>query len=267
MKGLANEAAALQRWGNDVLVSLAFLTRLPVARWLPEPSGSLSQSMRGFPFVGLVLGLGAGLVFIVLHSLGFPALLCAVTALAVSIAATGGLHEDGLADTADGFGGGSGREEKLMIMRDSRIGTFGVIALVVTLIARTVSLGAAAGAAWYVPLCLLAATGAFSRALMVWLMATTETARADGLSATAGRPSGDATLAAMVAGLVLGGVLLMIASGVLAAILALAGGFLAAMAVRAGARRQIGGQTGDVCGAACVLAETVMLAIAAARFS
>src|SRR4029078_1043296 len=105
---------------------------------------------------------------------------------------------------------------------------------------RTVSLGAAASAAWYVPLCLLGATGAFSRALMVWVMATTEPARADGLSATAGRPSGDTTLAAMVAGLVLGGGLLIIASGLMAAILAMAGGFLVAMAVRAGARRQIG---------------------------
>ena len=79
--------------------------------------------------------------------------------------------------------------------------------------------------------------------------------------------TGDTTLAAMVAGLVLGGGLLIIASGLMAAILAMAGGFLTAMAVRTGARRQIGGQTGDGCGAAAVLAETAMLAIAAARFS
>ena len=102
------------------------LTRLPVG-WLAtsaEPA-RLADAVWAFPVVGAVVGAIGGAVFWVCARLGMPPAVAAVWTLASMLLVTGALHEDGLADTADGLGGGRTRERKLEIMRDSRIGTFG----------------------------------------------------------------------------------------------------------------------------------------------
>ncbi len=124
----------LRRLARDFVVAFQFLTRLPMPRVAFEP-GSLARSLVFFPVVGLALGAAAAL----LHSLILPHCSRLVAALAVLVALallTGGLHEDALADAADGFGGGRDREHILLILRDSRIGSFGALALIFSVLAR-----------------------------------------------------------------------------------------------------------------------------------
>jgi adenosylcobinamide-GDP ribazoletransferase len=124
----------MRRWVEDLLVAFQFLTRLPISRISYQPD-SLSRSAKLFPLVGLVVGLGAS----VLRHVLAPHLNRALVALFILtflVLITGGLHEDGLADTADAFGGGWNREQVLTILRDSRIGSFGALALVLSVLAR-----------------------------------------------------------------------------------------------------------------------------------
>ena len=120
----------------ETIAALHFLTRLPIpfVRTLDLPP--LAEAMRFFPLAGAIIGAITSAALIGLNMLGVPSLLAAALGLAVGVLITGALHEDGLADVADGFGGGRTREVRLEIMRDSRIGTYGTIALCLTFIAR-----------------------------------------------------------------------------------------------------------------------------------
>src|SRR5215471_7499109 len=115
---------------EDMATAVQFLTRLPLRR-LPYDSHALSRSAKYFPLVGLLMGvLGSVLyLWLVRH---LPPAMAALLTLAFLVLATGGLHEDGLADVADAFGGGWNRQQILAILQDSRIGTFGTLALLVS---------------------------------------------------------------------------------------------------------------------------------------
>ena len=142
-------------WWQDVGNALRFLTRIPVpqardsarSEFLDEVEEEaaagdapllkpLGRTVRAFPLIGALLGIAAGLAFAIATGLGLPVLVAGVIAIALLALATGALHEDGLADMADGFGGGHNAEKKLAIMRDSRIGAYGVITLVLVLAAK-----------------------------------------------------------------------------------------------------------------------------------
>ena len=119
---------------KDLLTAFQFLTRLPLRNVEFRPD-SLSRSVTFFPVVGLAVGLvGAWLQRLLTPHLSRP--LAALLVLTFFVLITGGLHEDGLADAADGFGGGWKREQILPIMRDSRIGSFGAIAIALSMLAR-----------------------------------------------------------------------------------------------------------------------------------
>jgi len=128
----------VKKAGSDFLAAVQFLTRIPTP-YLPYDPTSLSRAVKFFPVVGLIIGIAAAL----LHQLLAPHLSRLVTALLVItflVLLTGCLHEDGLADTADGFGGGSNREQVLVILKDSRIGSYGGVALTLSLLARVLLL-------------------------------------------------------------------------------------------------------------------------------
>jgi adenosylcobinamide-GDP ribazoletransferase len=245
----------------ETLLALSFLTRLPVPfiRTLDMPP--LAQAMRFFPLAGAIIGSISAGVLIAANMLGLPSLLAAAIALAIGTLVTGALHEDGLADVADGFGGGRTREERLAIMRDSRIGTYGTIALCLSYIGRAAIYETLSGAQPLTMLAFFAAAGAFSRALIVDLLWATRPARTDGLSVFAGRPSRRSALFSLVTGGI-GAALAVgfVASPEIAAIAIVAAGIMLA-ALRALAMRQIGGQTGDVCGAVQVLTEITILTV------
>lgn len=116
---------------NEVRVfftALMFLTRLPVPRWTDHRPEYLQQAPRYFPWVGLIVGsLTAGVYLLAVRV--FPAAIALVASMVSGILITGAFHEDGFADVCDGFGGGWTKEKILAIMKDSRLGTFGVIGL------------------------------------------------------------------------------------------------------------------------------------------
>jgi adenosylcobinamide-GDP ribazoletransferase len=175
------------------------------------------------------------------------------------VALTGAFHEDGLADTADGFGGGDDREAKLAIMRDSRHGSFAILALVFSIGLRATAL-AAIGDPLHAALGLVAAHAA-SRGVLPMTMFALAPARTDGLGFTAGRPSRAVAIIAAVIGAAIA--LAAFGPGRGAMALLLAGIAIALMAMLA--RRQIGGYTGDVLGAFQQIGEIVMLLAAAVR--
>ena len=249
------------------LVALRFLTQLPVpfVRRLDPPP--LKDSMAMFPVVGAVIGAITAMALILSNLAALPDLFCGLFALAVGALVTGAFHEDGLADMADGFGGGQSREDRLEIMKDSRIGTYGTLTLCLTLVARAALLTALLDLPPLTITVLLAGAAAFSRAMVVDLLWATRPARSDGLSVLAGRPGRYTTLAALAIGGVGAGAGASLTLAPAAGVLALVAAGLVLAMVRALAMRKIGGQTGDVCGAGQVLAETAMLAVYAATVS
>lgn len=240
----------------DFLNAAGLLTRLP----LPPagPARPFERSARAYPLVGLLVGVLAALAFAIFDGLGLEGWLAGFLTLGVTLLLTGALHEDGLADLADGFGGGRDRDEKLAILRDSRIGSYGVLALVLSLALRGLALGALADEE--LAAAALVAAHSFSRGLLPVLMVWQPLARGDGLAVMTGHArGGDAWTA-----LAIGAVVAWAALSFGAALLALVLGLVAVFAIGRLAERQIGGYTGDVLGALQQLLEILVLLIAVA---
>ena len=115
--------------------AIRFFTRLPVPRWVGHSSEALERSSRYFPLVGLIVGAIAALTF-ALTLLVWPKTLAVLAAMAITLYITGAFHEDGWSDMVDGFGGGWEKAQILKIMKDSRIGSFGAVALVMMLLTK-----------------------------------------------------------------------------------------------------------------------------------
>ena len=243
---------------RDLRDALSALTRLPVGPRGDHGARPLAEAAWAFPVVGAVVGGIGGAVFALAAWLGLPAPVAALLCVGGLVAVTGAFHEDGLADVADGFGGGWDRESKLEIMRDSRIGTFGVIAVVLSLGLRATAIAALAEPAAVASAVIVA--GAVSRAALLFVMRGVPPARTDGLGAGAGVPSGKGAAAAALLGL---------AAAIALLPLPVAGAAVVAVAVAAGAlavlaRRQIGGFTGDVLGAVQQVTEIAVLLVVCA---
>lgn len=247
----------MNEWFDDFKTAVAFLTRLP----MPHPDGAMPQNFvrahRMFPVVGALIGVVVGLLCLGLRSIGVPDLAAAALALGASAIITGALHEDGLADVADGFGGGRNLESKLEIMRDSRLGTYGAMILLVSFAAKLSAL-AAIPDGYVVPG--LMAAHALARGVLPAMSLNLPYARKDGLARNAGQP--DAVTASIAGGLALLIALLSLSwsNALWAALVAGVSG----LAIAWLALRQIGGQTGDVLGAMQQVGEIgVLLAVLA----
>src|SRR5262245_12660629 len=166
---------------DDIGICLSFYTRLPVRM---ADGRSFADAQWAAPVAGLAVGAIGWLAFFLADAFGLPPGISGALAVASTVFVTGALHEDGLADTADGLGGGGTRERKLEIMRDSRIGTFGALALLFSVLLRSAALSALASSS-LVFLALIASHAA-GRAVMPVFMRLVPPARADGLSANAG---------------------------------------------------------------------------------
>ncbi len=246
---------------RDTIRALRFFSRLPLPPLPGEQDAhaapDLARLMPAVPLAGLVLGGLAGVVLIVGASL-WPAPVAAILCVAAAVIMTGAFHEDGLADTADSLGGRS-VEKRLEIMKDSRIGTFGASALILSLglrVAAVTGLLAAAGAGRTA--LALAATGAISRTAALILAAHLPAARAGGVAHAAGMPTMDGWGRACLIAAALA-LLVWPAAGF--------GGVIASIAVAAGvatlaerfALRHVGGQTGDLAGATQQAVEIAVL--------
>jgi adenosylcobinamide-GDP ribazoletransferase len=239
---------------RDIALCLVFFTRLPLPHF-DFGDRKLAGAIWAAPIIGLIVAVLGALAYAVATRLGLAAGPAAALTLAATLLATGALHEDGLSDVADGFGGGKDRERKLEIMRDSRIGAYGAAALGMSLLLRWTALTEIDGA-WPVLLALIAAHMA-SRGLMDLLMHALPPARADGLSAGAGSVSRETV--AIGAAL---GVLALLCLGLSAAVTAIVLLALLFLAFRALCLNHIGGQTGDTVGALQQLAEIIVLLVA-----
>ena len=236
---------------QDILSGFGLLTRLP----LPHHQPVGAAAAWAWPLVGAVIGALAGLVGWATQGLG--AGVAAGIVLAAQALLTGAMHEDGLADTADGLWGGWTRERRLEIMRDSHIGSYGVLALLlVTLLRWSALTGLIAGGQWAAVI----AAGALSRVPMAVLMALMPNARRAGLSHSVGQPAFGTALVALVLALTLATVVVGPVATLLAALLAA----LPCAGLALLARARIGGQTGDILGASQQLAEAAVLAACAA---
>jgi len=227
---------------RDLRVCVLFLTRIPVGRIGGLEAADLGRAAWAFPLAGLMVGAIAGGALYFVAGAEVSPLGCALVALAVQALVTGALHEDGLADVADGMGAHD-RTRRLDIMRDSRIGAYGVLALIFSVGVRAAMIAGIPGPGYAVMTIIAAAM--FSRALLPAVMHAMPPARADGLSQNAGQPSvGGAAIAALIGALALFTLLpLSVALGAVALALVLGG------AVVWWAHKNLGGQTGDVLGA------------------
>src|SRR5258706_9106913 len=175
----------MNEWRDDFKTAVEFLTRLP----MPPPQGPMPQNFvrahRMFPVVGALIGAVVGLICLGLRYVGVPDLAAAALALGSSAILTGALHEDGLADVADGFGGGRDPAAKLEIMRDSRLGTYGALILLVSFAAKLSALAAIPDT---VVVQSLIAAHALARGVLPMMAASLPYARKDGPAANAGRP-------------------------------------------------------------------------------
>src|SRR5882762_8542728 len=250
----------MNEWFDDFKTAVAFLTRLP----MPHPDGAMPQNFvrahRMFPVVGALIGAAAGLLCLALRYIGVPDLAAAALALGASAILTGALHEDGLADVADGFGGGRDSAAKLEIMRDSRLGTYGALILMVSFATKLSALAALPDA---VVVQSLIAAHALARGVLPAMSMSLAYARTDGLAVNAGRPDPSTVAMAGVFALVIALLVLPWFDALGTALVAVA----AAIGMAWLAQRQIGGQTGDVLGGAEQVAETAILVMLAARLA
>lgn len=244
---------------EDIFACLRFWSRLPVPA---VGDANITRAIRMLPVAALVIALPAAVVLIIAHNvLSLPLPVCASLSIAALVATTGALHEDGLADTCDGLFGGATPARRLEIMRDSRIGAFGALALMLTIVVRIAALTALAGFSLALASAALLAGAALSRTVGLLPLSRLPAARTDGLGATAVRVDTDTLrTAGLLAALFLLMPLLAGASFprvVISSVLALGAAYLLIPL----ARDKIGGQTGDIAGAAQQTAEVTFLAI------
>lgn len=241
-----------QRWA-ELRLALGLLTRLPVGAITPCPP--MGAAVWAYPLAGIAPGLAAGLALWAAGAAGLPPGAAALLALAAGALVTGGLHEDGLADLTDGLSGGGTRERRLDIMRDSRIGSHGALALILATGLRAGALAALhGGAVLTVPL----AAAMVSRAGLGPVMRALPPARPGGLGDSAARGSSPARAGAGAA-IAAAGCLALLGMG--PAIAAMIAGTIATAGVSLLARARLGGYSGDVLGAAQVAAETAVLLV------
>lgn len=244
---------------SDILAVLGFFTRLPVSH-RPHEGRTFRDALWATPLAGFAVALIGALVFWLADALDVPHEPAAMLALAATILATGCFHEDGLADIADGFGGGHTVERKLEIMKDSRVGSYGAMALILSVGLRWSALSTLDNAGDV--LIALVAAHCASRALLPLFLRLVRPARdaglAAGLNAIPPKATGGAAMLGVVSLTPLGFGSFVVALGLLLS---------AFLFMRRLSIRQIGGQTGDVCGALQQIAEILLLLLAAATFS
>ena len=240
---------------RSIRAAVSFLTVLPVAN---ADGGAGTRLGRAyFPAIGALVGLVAGSVLVLVEAISTP-LLGAAAAVATLCLLTGAIHLDGLADSADGIFGRGDAARRLEVMRDPRLGSYGVTAVVAALLLQTAALAAMAPGRALVALVM---AGAMSRLAAALVIAWLPYVRSTGLGTAASTSSGRGI--DLAAGLAT--VLLVALLDWRRALVALALVAVAVVLVAGLARRRLGGVTGDVCGASAELSQLAVLLVFATR--
>lgn len=248
----------LKHWSRDLALALGFLTRLPVSpRGWPSDTDRV-RALRAYPLAGLLIGLTGGIVYALALWLNLPPLIAALLALATLMKLTGALHEDGLADMCDALGAPVERERRLEIMRDSRIGTTGALALIVMVTVKAAALAHLAEAEEVIAALIIAA--AASRAVLPLAAFFMTPARSDGLGAGLGEPAGSTLLWACGLAILIS--LLFSSFGFTFALIGLIALYCLIFLIVI--RKIFGGYTGDILGALQQSVDVLILLTAAA---
>jgi adenosylcobinamide-GDP ribazoletransferase len=158
--------------------ALMFYTRIPCPKWVDHDDDYINQATRYFPFIGWIVG-AVSFVFLYVASLLLPLPIAVVISIMAGVLVTGAFHEDGFADVCDGFGGGWTKEKILLIMKDSRVGAYGAIGLVLLLLLKASALHTLAAADWKLLACLILAAHSLSRWMAVVIIFSSHYARED----------------------------------------------------------------------------------------
>lgn len=255
-------------------IAMGFFTRIPMPAWVKVDGDNLNKASRYFGLVGILVGAISALVYELSLSV-LPTSISIILAMIAGVAVTGAFHEDGLADTADGFGGGWAVADKLKIMKDSRIGTYGAVSLLLSMILKYVLL---LELALYDPELVIVSLilgHCLSRVLAASIIFTdtyvsdayaSATSVSEGVSDSSGeskekasksKPLAESQTTNELAILLVTGVLALWLSGLGSAILIVVSLFLVRWLLVTVFRRQIGGYTGDTLGAAQQVSELV----------
>jgi adenosylcobinamide-GDP ribazoletransferase len=245
---------------TDTVRAMGFLTRFPVpARFFDGHDGSLVRASRTFPLAGLAAALPASVFLLISPWLNFPPLVAAAMAVAISIGTTGALHEDGLADIADGFFGGNDVPQRLEIMKDSRLGAYGVLILILSVLLKVGALSAMLAFGGGLAAVALLASEIGSRTALVWHWTELDSARRGGVADVTGKPDEESLSFALLTGIPLAAILAVAGFGLSGAILAALLASIASIAFVRLCRDKIGGFTGDTLGAASQIAGIAVL--------
>ncbi len=241
--------------GADLVSAFGLLTRLPLPRG--SAGSSTGASVWAWPVVGLVIGVIGAAAYALAWRTGLSSLLGGLLAVIAMVLATGGFHEDGLADTADGIGGGATPERRLLIMKDSRIGSFGALALIASVGLRVGAIAELAEPRLVAPALIVAAV--LGRAAMPGVVLLSSPARPGGLGAALGAL--DRKRVVIGWGIAL--LLCLVLERPHALLEAMFATLLIAAAMAWAGVRSLGGYTGDTLGASEQLAECVVLLVLA----
>ncbi len=256
----ATPQTPLRRIGEEVLLAWTLLTRIPAPRFQLRTRANLGSAFWAYPLIGAAIGVIGGAVYAIAIELGMGMLSPVAMALAAMVLATGAFHEDGLGDFMDGIGGGQTRERKLEIMRDSRLGTYGVMALVTFFLLSTTLLFELENTGWQPTVggfaSVLVCVAAFQRAAIGLPLILLKPVRSDGLAADTPRPRSRIVALGILIATLLSVVLL----GPAATLVLFAASMLTALGMSWLTWQQLGGRTGDALGATACLAGVVSVA-------
>ncbi|MEC9197826.1 MAG: adenosylcobinamide-GDP ribazoletransferase [Pseudomonadota bacterium] len=236
---------------QDLPAALGLLSRLPISVDPARATARSAEATWAYPIAGAILGACTGTAALAAQFIGLPPVAQALAALTASVILTGAMHEDGLADSADGLWGGWTKDRRLEIMKDSRTGAYGVIAIALSLLWRAALLTTLFEATPQMALPICIGLGALSRAGLPLMMGQMPQARQGGLSASVGRPKALPAIVGPMIGIAIALPLIGLFPCLAAAIIL---GLWAAIAMR-----KIGGQTGDILGASQQLTEIAAL--------
>jgi adenosylcobinamide-GDP ribazoletransferase len=246
---------------NDTMRALGFLSRMPVTEsWFEGYNSPLSGAVRGFPLAGMLIALPASLVLLIAQILDLPDIITALFVTVALVITTGALHEDGLADVADGFYGGATVERRLEIMKDSATGSYGALALIFSVFLRAALFATIIDELdTFQAVLVLIGTEAGSRSVMVKLWQTLPSVRLGGVADQSGTPSAEAANHALIIGAAVLAICYGAAGGLFGIVVAACLTTPVYFGFSALCREKIGGQTGDTLGAMQQLATNSLL--------
>ena len=245
---------------DKIAQAIGFLSRYPVpSKHFHNDDGKMTETSGYYVIAGTLIALPLALIGAILAAWGINAMLIAAVLVASLTFVTGGLHEDGLSDCADGFWGSSHKEKILAIMKDSRLGTYGTLALLFSVLIKfvTLTLILTHMSAFTALIAIIVASGC-SRGIMVWHWSELPPAKDDGVAASVGLPSSTSLQLVMISLAILG-VLSFIFVGFLATSLAIIIAAAISFYFTKLCDDKIDGHTGDTIGATQQLSEIAIL--------